>query len=588
MHLLSDAPLILLDFPADPLGSLLFTNPVEIIVARSVDEVQPALRAVQAGAGRGLYAAGYLAYEAAPAFDPALVVQGNSQMPLLWFGLFEEPQRVQVDALPPGGDFALAPWEPSISQEEYRAGIAAVRAAIARGDTYQVNYTLRLRSHLTGDDFAFYRRLRAAQRAAYGGYLNLGRYRILSASPELFFHWRGDELVTRPMKGTARRGHWAEEDAAQAAWLAASEKNQAENVMIVDLLRNDLSRVARLGSVQVPRLFEIERYPTVFQMTSTVIATARPGLTLEELLAALFPCGSITGAPKVSTMRLIAALEAAPREVYCGAIGLVKPGGEAMFSVTIRTVWLDSETGQAEYGVGGGITWDSTAVDEYEEALAKAALLTTEQPSFELLETLWLGGGRYRLLERHLERVAASAHTFDFPYDENAICLALEQEARDHPKEERRVRLLLAPTGACRVESTPLSSFAYIPLPRVALANEPVSAANRFLYHKTTHRALYETHRAAHPDAFDVLLWNEAREVTEFTIGNLVAEIDGALWTPPLASGLLPGTMRAETLARGWIQERVIRLDELSRATHLWLINSVRGWVEVEVRKVTK
>lgn len=573
-------PLLLLDFP-DPSGqcrSLRFADPVELIVAHSLDEVRPALCAVQRAVDAGYYAAGYIAYEAAPAFDPALHVQPGTDLPLLWFGIFREPCATTHE--PEDSTFDLSPWQPNVSQAAYRRNIAAIREAIADGETYQTNYTLRLRAAFSGDDFAFYRRLRAAQRADYCAYLNLGRFRVLSASPELFFHWREAEIIARPMKGTARRGRWPGEDQEQADWLAASEKNRAENLMIVDLLRNDLGRVAAIGSVRVPQLFAIERYPTLFQMTSTVAAASRPGTTLDDLFAALFPCGSITGAPKASTMNLIAKLEAAPRGVYCGAIGFVSPQREAIFNVAIRTVVIDSQTGLAEYGVGGGITWDSTPEDEYAEALAKAALLSEPAPSFALLETLRLEQGTYTLLERHLDRLGEAACYFDIPIEMPAIRAALAENRDRWPQHSYRVRLLVAQDGTIAVESTPLAEQTGEMLP-VALASTPISRNDRFLFHKTTRRDIYEQQRQQQPEVFDVLLWNEEGELTEFTIGNLVIEQGGVCWTPRRESGLLAGTFRAELLERGMIRERVLTRADLLAADRVWLINSVREWVPV-------
>jgi para-aminobenzoate synthetase/4-amino-4-deoxychorismate lyase len=560
--------------------SLRFSDPVAIVVAQQVEQVRPALRRVQEGVAAGLYAAGYLAYEAAPAFDPAFRVRDGATIPLLWFGLFRAPIAAQPEHR--DGPFHVAAWQPTISRADYDRDIAAVHEAIARGDTYQVNYTMRLRTQFAGDDFAFYRRLHRAQHAAYCAYLNMGRYRLLSASPELFFRWHGDQISARPMKGTARRGRWPAEDAAAAAWLADSEKNRAENLMIVDLLRNDLGRVASVGSVHVPNLFAIEPYRTVFQMTSSVAATVRPGTTLEDVFAALFPCGSITGAPKVSTMSLIAELEDLPRQSYCGSIGVVTPGGDATFNVAIRTVLLDTATGVAEYGVGGGITWDSTAEDEYAEALNKAALLAEEWPAFELLETIRLENGEYALLERHLQRLCASARYFDIPVEGAALRTALAAHARTLGRGRWRVRLLVAEDGRPRIESAPFQPLPDPPLP-VALAHTPISRQNRFLFHKTTNRAVYDTCRAAQPDAFDVLLWNEQGELTEFTLGNIVLELDGQRWTPPRDCGLLDGTLRAELLDQGELHERVLRRADLAAAERIWLINSVRGWVHVQL-----
>jgi para-aminobenzoate synthetase/4-amino-4-deoxychorismate lyase len=576
----SPNPTAVVDFPEDcgPHGRYLFENPVDIISAETHEAVRPALRSVELAAARGLYAVGFVSYEAAPALDRALSVRALPEVPLLWFAVFERPA---ADGRVRGvGDFRLSPWESSVGRETYGRNVEAVRAAIARGDTYQTNYTFRLRAMFGGDDLAFYERLLAAQRTCYGTYLNTGRFRVLSASPELFFRRRGRRIVARPMKGTARRGRWLAEDEALAAALAGSEKERAENLMIVDLLRNDIGRVAEVGSVRVPELFRVERYPTVLQMTSTVEGVLREGATLEEVFAALFPCGSVTGAPKVSTMRLIAALEESPRGVYCGAVGFVAPGGDACFNVAIRTAVVDTLKGEAVYGVGGGVTWDSTAAGEYAEALDKARLLAEEAWDFELLETLRLERGDYLLLEEHLSRLEESAAYFEFPLSVPCVRAALEEHARLHPPGARRARLLVSRVGGVRVESEVLDEAQAAPR-EVAHAPTHVSKGERFLYHKTTRRRVYEERRAARPRAFDVLLCNEAGELTEFTNGNLVVELDGVRWTPPRECGLLAGTFRAELLRRGEVAERVLTRDDLKRASRCWLVNSVRGWVEV-------
>jgi para-aminobenzoate synthetase/4-amino-4-deoxychorismate lyase len=405
---------------------------------------------------------------------------------------------------------------------------------------------------------------------------------VASASPELFFRVDGGRITARPMKGTAPRGRWEEEDAAMAERLLTSPKERAENLMIVDLLRSDLGRVARVGSVRVRNLFTIERYPTVLQMTSTITAELDPRTTLEDLFGALFPCGSVTGAPKASTMRLIAELEGSPRGVYCGAVGYAGPGDEAAFSVPIRTAVVDTAEGVVEYGAGAGVTWDSDAAAEYAEVRAKAAVLTEERPPFFLLETLKLERGEYALLERHLARLLSSARYFGVPASEGDVRHALNGYATQHPRGAWRVRLLAGEDGVPRVEGRPLEPLPEGPLP-VALAAEPVRRADRFLYHKTTHRAVYERRRARRPDVYDVLLHNEEGELTEFTTGNLVAELGGALLTPPRECGLLAGTLRAELLESGRIREGILQPDDLGRASRLWLINGVRGWVPVRV-----
>lgn len=577
----SASPLLIFDFrnqdgTARP---LCFAEPLEIVSAGSLAEVRPALRRVQTCVNAGLYAAGYVSYEAAPAFDSAFAVRAAAQMPLLWFAIFRAPSTCQTS--PTDGDFRFTEWQPATRRDVYDRNVERVRAAIARGETYQTNYTLRLISRFEGDALACYRRLNALQRPPYAAYLDTGRYKVLSASPELFFQLRDGEIITRPMKGTIRRGRWEEEDDALAAQLSASEKDRAENVMIVDLLRNDLGRVADVGSVRVASLFDIERYPSVHQMTSTVKASVARDITLESIFAALFPCGSITGAPKVSTMRLIAALEDSAREVYCGAIGFMTPDGEAVFNVAIRTMTIDGATGEAAYGVGGGITWDSNADDEYREALVKAAQLLEDWSDFELLETLRLERGDYFLSELHLRRMRASADYFGFPFSHATARALLDRHARHAANATERVRLLLDRAGAFRVESEPLQPSPPAPR-RVALAHAPVSSADRFLYHKTTKRHVYDERRAPHPHAYDVLLWNEREELTEFTNGNLVLEIEGQRWTPPRASGLLAGTFREHLLARGEIRERVLTPADFARASRLWFVNSVRGWIELE------
>ena len=563
------------------LHPLVLTRPVRIVTAHRVEEVLPALRAVQAAvAEQGFTAAGFVSYEAAPAFDAAMQVPPASSLPLVWFGLFTRPAVPEPDAAP--GCFAHTTWEPDLSEAEFARDVADIRAAIGDGECYQVNHTLRLRAQFTGDAFAWYRRLQAAQQSAYSAYLDIGRYRILSVSPELFFHRIGDRIVTRPMKGTMLRGRWAEEDLQRVQELAASEKERAENIMIVDLLRNDLGRIARTGSVQVEELFAVERYPTVLQMTSTVAASLPPETTLADLFTALFPCGSITGAPKISAMRRIAMLETEPRQVYCGAIGYMVPNGPIVFSVSIRTVLLDTETGVAEYGVGSGITWDSTPQAEYAENRLKAQVLEQKWPRFDLLETLRLEQGVYALQQRHIERVCASALYFAFPLTAQAVRDALDSHAHRFDTGAWRVRLLVTPQGEIRIETQPLIALPEAGL-RAALATSPISQSDRFLFHKTTHRRAYETRRAERPDVEETLLWNEEGELTEFTTGNLVVEREGTRWTPPLGCGLLPGTLRAELLANGEIFERVLLPADLGAAIALWLINSVRGWVPVRI-----
>ncbi|HYW10801.1 MAG TPA: aminodeoxychorismate synthase component I, partial [Longimicrobium sp.] len=457
-----------------------------------------------------------------------------------------------------------------------------IRTLIAAGDTYQANFTARLRAPFRGDPVALYERLCLGQRSGFCAFLDLGGGRtVVSASPELFFAWNADGLELRPMKGTRPRGRWVEEDRALAAELAASPKDRAENLMIVDLLRNDAGRVAAFGSVRVERLFDVERYETVHQMTSTIRAAPRPDAGLGDVFRALFPCGSVTGAPKVRTTEIIRELETGPRGVYCGAIGFVSPG-EAVFSVGIRTLLLDSQAGTAELGVGSGVTWDSDAAAEYGETWSKAAFARRAPADFDLLETmLFEPEDGWYLLEGHLARLAASADYFGYRYDERLMRASLTPALYAFSREPLRVRVLLERDGMVDVQSMVLPPLDGPVL--VAISTEPVDSRDAMLYHKTSRRGEYERRLAARPDCDDVLLVNERGELTESTIANLVVRMDGALWTPPLDAGLLPGVLRADLLARGEIRERVIRPEDLDRAEEIWLINSVRKWRRAEL-----
>jgi para-aminobenzoate synthetase/4-amino-4-deoxychorismate lyase len=564
-----------------PAPRLVFANPVRVIVARETNEVLPALKAVAESTRAGLWAAGYVGYEAAPAFDPALRVHGDpAPTPLLWFGLFESPTDVGGASVLEATDVGTTAWQSDVGPDEFAAKVDEIQQAIARGETYQVNYTRRTTLHSPMDGRKLYERMCGAAGAGYFARLEIGDFEVVSASPELFFRTDGQSIVTRPMKGTAARGRWTEEDQAQADALRGSAKERAENVMIVDLLRNDLGRIALPGSVRVDSLFSVERYPTVLQLTSTISAQLRPDIGLPDIFKALFPCGSVTGAPKISTMAHITALETGPRGLYCGAIGYVRPGGDAIFSIAIRTALL--KDGEITYSVGGGITSDSRAAAEWAETEAKRAVLLRaigppEQP-FDLLETLWLSNGDYYLRQRHLARLAESAAYFGRPCDLARIDAALEEAALSCPVGAYRVRLVVAADGTPRVKTALLAANPCKFL-TVALAREPVDGRDPFLCHKTTRRVVYETRRADAPWADDVLLFNRQGEITEFTIGNVLVVLPtGETVTPPRDCGLLAGTKRAEMLSLGVVSERRVTVEEIrDPAVRLYFVNSVRG-----------
>jgi len=607
---------------------LRFTRPRQLVTARTLGDVIAAHRHVEEAVVRdGLYAAGFVSYEAAPAFDPSLVVNDDGQFPLLWFGLYESAEEVELSAAARGANKGTLDWQASVEREEFNRNLVRVKDLIRSGDTYQVNYTYRLRTPFARNPWSFFLQLVAAQDPPYGAFVDTGDWIICSASPELFFRLDGARIQCRPMKGTAARGRTQAEDLALAQALQTSEKERAENVMIVDMVRHDLGRVAQTGSVKVARLFEVEKYPTIWQMTSTIEAQTEAGLG--EIFRALFPAASVTGAPKVRTMQIIADLERLPRRLYTGTIGFFAPGRRAQFNVAIRTLLANRTTRRAEYGVGSGITWDSDPEAEWQECRAKTRILAPRVPAFSLLETMrWTPEEGYYLLERHLERLQNSAPYFGFRFNLAALRLALERLAAGLGRKRRRIRLLLTKEGRINLETKalpknlacanplpripplpfrrgegrgegslpPLGSWsrcaakrpwrlrqAAVKPQRIALARAPVDSSDPFLYHKTTNRALYEAARAACPGFDDVLLFSEKGEITESTIANVAVDIAGKLCTPPVSCGLLPGTFRAHLLRQGQLVERPITVTELLRSPRIFLLNSVRGIYPVEV-----
>ena len=496
-----------------------FTNPRRIVQAHNLAEVLPALREVDRAVQSGLWAVGFVAYEAAPAFDRAMETHPPIEgLPLLWFGLYGTPGAASESG--PKASTRVGPrpasWQPSMTGAAYDQAIAGIKERIAAGDTYQVNYTLRMRAPIVRDPFDLFLQLADAQHSGYSAYLHTGRHAICSASPELFFDLEGATLRSRPMKGTALRGRTLAEDHLHSQRLHDSAKNRAENSMIVDMVRNDMARVAETGSVRVSRMFEIERYPTVLQMTSTVECRTRA--PIPEIFSALFPCASVTGAPKIRTMQIIRDLEQDPRGVYTGAIGFIAPGGRAQFNVAIRTVVIDALTGKAEYGTGSGIIWDSDSAEEYQECLLKARVLNAVPRAFELLESLlWTPGGGCFLLERHLVRLRDSAEYFVYPFDEIQIRsklaevtealpdglpqgAAVARQNRTDPGSKRH------PWPHLRLSFTPLR-FRSSASPWPPLRCRP---DDTFLFHKTTHREVYEQARAEHPGFDDVVALERA------------------------------------------------------------------------------
>lgn len=559
---------------------LCFSSPRRVIQSFDHSEVLGVLQDVEEAVDHGMYAAGFVTYEASKAFDPAFENADPGSLPLVWFGIYENIEKL-ADLPDSDEEFSVSEWKSTTNYEKYTASIKSIKDYIASGDTYQVNFTMRLFSEFSGYPWAFFLALNNAQKGNFGAFVDTGSHTICSASPELFFKLSGDKITCRPMKGTAPRGLTRAEDEANEKWLRASEKNRAENVMIVDMIRNDLGRIARPGSVSVPSLFDVERYETVLQMTSTV--TAKTDASLSELFMGLFPCASITGAPKVRTMQIINELEDTARGVYTGCIGFVAPNREAQFNVAIRTVSIDKQTGIAEYGTGGGIVWDSIDENEYEECQTKALVLTEQRPSFSLFETmLWKPDDGYFLLERHLNRLFDSARYFSYPIGIEKIRVELETVSKSFGEKPHRVRLLASNDGSIDIQASVFDTELITPW-HVSIANDPIDPQNRYLYHKTTYRDVYESAKAGHPDCDDVILWNTQVEVTESTIANVVIRLNGELLTPPVSSGLLPGTFRAHLLDEGIVRESIISLDDLKNAEEIFLVNSLRGWIPAKL-----
>ena len=574
----------LLQFPVDGERRWLsFEAPRRTIVADELRDVPAAMAAAEQAVADGSWVVGMVSYDAGPAFDEAIRAARLRRCPLVSFGVFDAPRPAAggPDGRPTAtGGYHVGPWVPNRSRPAHLTAIRTIRELIAAGETYQVNHTLRLRSPFRGDPLGLFGDLVRAQRADHAAYLDLGDRAVCSASPELFVRREGRRLTSKPMKGTIGRHPDPEFDALASAHLARSEKDLAENTMIVDMVRNDLSRIADPHSVRVPALHTVETYPTLHTMTSTVVADSDAGPA--EVFAALFPAASITGAPKVRTTEVIETLEGDGRGVYTGAVGAMAPHGTMEFNIAIRTVWVDRERGTAEYGVGGGIVWDSDPAEEWREVEHKSRVLGRARSDFRLLETMaWTPDGGVELRDRHLTRMAGSARHFGFEFDARRVGGLLDALSDDPTCDgPRRLRLLGAPDGDVELQVAEAPEPVVKPWD-VPVDVVPVPSGHEFLFHKTTVREVYDDARARFPGAPDVLLFNEVGELTETTIGNLVLDLDGDLVTPPVSCGLLPGTFRAELLATGAVAERVVGRADLDRARATWMVNSVRGWVPI-------
>jgi para-aminobenzoate synthetase/4-amino-4-deoxychorismate lyase len=591
--------------PSRQARSVLLHDLEERIVCHAAAHIDAVLRRIEAAAASGRHVSIVVDYELGYWLEPKAwrAASYASETPLLTACVFRQAETLDGDdvtamlaayaaTLPASRRICgIADVRPMLDEVAYLSAVERILAYIADGDCYQVDFTFPLAFRHFGDPLALYALLRRAQPVRHGAIVREPDRTLLSLSPELFVQRNGSRLTTRPMKGTAPRGNDTQSDAANRAALAASEKNRAENLMIVDLIRNDLGRLARIGSVEVEDLFTVEAYPTVWQMTSTISADA-PEASLGAVFHALFPCGSVTGAPKVRAMQIAAELEPVPRAVYTGAIGYLQPDGDFSFNVPIRTLTLAPD-GSGSLGVGSGIVADSEPAGELAECLLKANFATNLPADFQLIETLLLNYADARLfpmLDEHLLRLAASARYFYFKFDAERIRCALLEHAGLHGQEaaRRRTRVLLHKRGEIEIGSTPLPETTDAALPKVVMAELRIDSRDLFRYHKTTVRAEYEaelTRLRAIPEVFDALFCNERGELCEGARSNLYLSFSGVLHTPPVSAGLLDGVMRRHLLReqKAPIVERTLMPDELLRADAIFISNAVRGLQRVEL-----
>ena len=560
----------------------IFSSPVEVLYTHDLQNVREVLNKVQNKVEKkNLIAAGYLSYEAAPAFDNAYCVNKKGNLPLICFGLFKD-YKTEITLESNNHESAEAiEWEIATNQTHYEIHLKYIKDQIKLGNTYQVNYTLRKHSKCIANPYGFF--LEKVQDAPYAAFIESDEHTIISTSPELFFELSDESLICKPMKGTSKRGRTLKEDIALMKELKNSEKDKAENIMITDMLRNDMGKISDTGSVKVLSEFDIEKYPTVWQMTSSVKSQTRASIT--AIFEALFPCASVTGAPKVSSMKIISEIEDQPREIYTGAIGYIAPNNEAQFSVPIRTILSNKKIDRSVYGTGSGIVWDSEWEKEWDECQNKSAILSVSHQNFELFETMrWDSNRGIFLEELHLNRLKDSAEFYNFKFSHEKINDKLHDYLKNlEPESEKIIRLFLAKDGETRLTTSAYKEHNKDKSQLISLAMQPVDSDDLSLYHKTTIRGIYEDATGENPDCDDVLLWNEDGHITESTISNIIFKKDSEYFTPPISCGLLGGTYRTHLINQGHLVERIIPKTEINLYSEIYLINSVRGKYPVKL-----
>ncbi len=569
--------------------SLFFDKFVDFLILNPGDDVDNFFRRLDNYQKKGFYLAGFFSYELGLFLEPALesfCIKGGD-FPLAWFGVCRKPaifsksncfKLKEADI----SDYKISCFKTNICKKEYNESISKIKRYIEKGSTYQVNYTFKYKFSFSGDILSLYSNLRCAQPTSYMAFINTGKGSIISFSPELFFRIKKGRILTRPMKGTVARGYLLKDDEAKKNWLKGSSKNRAENLMIVDLLRNDMGKISKTGSVKVKNLFKVEKYPTLYQMTSTISSLLKKNISYKDIFSALFPSGSVTGAPKISTMKIISSLEKEPRNIYTGAIGYISPCNEACFNVAIRTILIRGANG--ELGIGGGVVYDSNKNQEFEEAKLKALFLRSKAASFALIETiLFQNKSGYYLLDLHIKRLQRSADYFKVPFDLDGCRKKLKFYEKVFKGKDCIVRVLVELNGKIKINHKKIDLFPASL--KVKISTRRIDPGSIFQYHKSTQRGFYDTERdeALKEGFHEVIFLNNRGEVAEGAITNIFIKINKNIYTPPLKSGALPGVLREHLLETGKVKEKLIRVSDLKKADQVYVGNSVRGLIKVKV-----
>ncbi len=579
----------------------IFIEPAEIIKCFNGKNIKYKLLKLEEKLKKGYYIAGFISYEAGLIFEELVSFKTNFKFPVIWFGVYKKPlifdhrkkrfmnnnklnQQFKKYNMQIKNDYCIKDIKPNLEKKKYIKNIQIIKNCIEEGNTYQVNYTFKHKFNFKGKTENLFYNLCLKQSVAYASFIKTKDKDILSLSPELFFRRNKNNIYVKPMKGTIDRGINYKEDNIKEKKLQNSIKNRAENVMIVDLLRNDLGRISKTGSVKVNKLFEVEKYETLFQMTSTIKSELKSGISWYEIFKNIFPSGSVTGAPKISTMKIINDLEKEPRHIYTGSIGYITPDNKSVFNVSIRTVLIDKKTQQGEMGIGSGIVYDSDENDEYEECLLKSKFLTDKHKEFKLIETILWEKGNLFLLDLHLNRLQKSAKYFNFKYNKLKIIKNLYKKCKKFDYNKKyKIRLLLDIYSNISIISSQLDKQKKV---KIKFSNKKTNPKNIVLYHKTTNRKFYdkELEKARKEGFFDVIFINKKEEITEGCISNIIIKKNNVFYTPPVKCGLLNGVYRQFLLEKEDfpLQEKILTKQDIFNADKVYLINSVR-----KIRKVS-